>query len=38
MGRSATAKEKKEKSSIIIINYCIIITNAYYNYNCIINS
>ena len=36
--RSATAKKKKEKSAIIIINYCIIITNAYYNYNCIINS
>jgi hypothetical protein len=25
------------KPSIIIINYCFII-NAYYNYNCIINS
>ena len=32
--------EKQNKvleSSIIIINYCIII-HAYYNYNCIINS
>jgi hypothetical protein len=37
LGRSATAK-KRVKSFVIIINYCIIITNAYYNYNCIINS
>jgi hypothetical protein len=32
-------QNKVSESSVIIINYCIIIIiNAYYNYNCIINS
>ena len=26
------------ESSIIMIDYCIIIINTYYNYNCTINS
>jgi len=31
-------QNKVLESSIIITDYCIIISNAYYNYNCIINS
>jgi hypothetical protein len=36
--RSFKTQNKVLESSIIIIDYCIIINNAYYNYNCIINS
>ena len=31
-------QNKVLETSIIIINYCTIIINAYYNYNCIINA
>ena len=36
--RSFKEQNKVLESSIIITDYCIIITNAYYNYSCIINS
>ena len=36
--RSFKEKNKVLESSIIITDYCTIITSAYYNYNCIINS
>jgi len=30
-------QNKVLEASMIIINYCVIITNAYYNCNCIMN-